>query len=376
MEVQMISQYKRLVNHAVILMLIVNHSMLTVSAQAAPACVSLPPGLISRWTGELTAADFVGVNNGALVNGANYAAGMVGNAFNFDDRNYAHISVPDSPSLHVGTGDFSMDAWIKTSSIKDLGSIQHKNIPGLGYEFFVRIGGFGPGVQFGDGKNTVTIGLDGGIFLADGYFHHVAVSVQRHEPDGIRLFLDGNLVRTGDPRAVTGSLDNNAPFLIGGHNIDAWRSFSGLIDEFEFYKRALTDDEVRAIYLAGSAGVCCDGVVPKLSALISGKTGSQIARAWNLSLTNKSSCASAAENAQIDGLVLSQTAGATCTPVITSPLSFPLGVGNIQANSQASGTATIDFTGCPSNARFKVIIPFSSNNGAVTGSKTLNNQFR
>lgn len=372
----MISQYKRLVYHAEFMMLIFILFMLAMPAQASPACASPPPGLISRWTGELTAADFMGVNNGALVNGAIYAAGMVGNAFSFDDSTYAHVSVPDSPSLHVGTGDFSMDAWIKTSSTKDLGSIQHKNIPGLGYEFFVRIGGFGPGVQFGDGKNTVTIGLDEGIFLADGYFHHVAVSVQRHEPDGIKLFLDGNLVRTGDPRAVTGSLDNNAPFLIGGHNIDAWRSFSGLIDEFEFYKRALTDEEVRAIYLAGSAGVCCEGALPKLSALISGKTGSQNARTWNLSLTNKNSCATVAENAQIDGLVLSQTAGSACTPVITSPLSFPLGVGNIQANSQASGTATIDFTGCPNNARFIATIPFSSNNGGVVGSKTLNNQFR
>lgn len=267
-----------------------------------------------------------------------------------------------------------MDAWIKTSSTKDLGAIQHKNIPGIGYEFFVRIGGFGPGVQFGDGQNHVTVGLDGGIFLADGHFHHVAVSVQRHEPDGIKLFLDGNLVRTGDPRVVTGSLDNNSPFLIGGHNIDAWRSFSGLIDEFEFYKRALTDEEVKAIYLAGSAGMCCEGVLPNLSALISSKFGTQNARSWSLTIANKGSCP--AENAQIENLVLTQTAGAACTPVISSPLSFPLGVGNIPAGAQASGTATINFTGCPNNARFKTTISFSSNNGAVTGSKTLNNQFR
>jgi hypothetical protein len=111
-----------------------------------------------------------------------------------------------------------------------------------------------------------------------------------------------------------------------------------------------------------------------LSALISSKSGTQNARSWNLSLSNKGSCP--AENAQIDDLLLTQTIGTQCQPVITSPLSFPLGIGNIPAGSQASGTTTIDFTGCPNNARFKATIPFSSNNGEVNGSKTLNNQFR
>jgi hypothetical protein len=343
-------------------------------AQTETTCITPPVGLVSRWTGDSTTADFNGLNNGTLRNGATYGAGKVGNAFSFNDSTYAHVSVPDSISLDVGTGDFSMDAWIKTSSTKDLGSIQHKNVPGLGYEFFVAHDGFGPGVQFGDGQNHVTVGLDGGAFLADGQFHHVAVSVQRHEPDGIKLFLDGNLLRTADPRSVTGSIDNNTPFLIGGHTQDAWRSFSGLIDEFEFYKRALTEEEVKAIYLAGSAGMCCEGVPPNLSALISSKSGTQNARSWNLSLSNKGSCP--AENAQIDELILSQTVGTTCTPVITSPLSFPLGIGNIPAGSQASGTATIDFTGCTNNARFKATIPFSSNNGEASGTKTLNNQLR
>ena len=41
--------------------------------------------MISWWTGDLTAADLFGLNNGTLQNGATYAAGMVGDAFSFDD---------------------------------------------------------------------------------------------------------------------------------------------------------------------------------------------------------------------------------------------------------------------------------------------------
>jgi hypothetical protein len=94
------------------------------------------------------------------------------------------------------------------------------------------------------------------IFLADGQFHHVAVSVRRNLTDGIRLFVDGNLVLTIDPTTVVGSINSTVPLLIGGHSFDSWRTFAGLIDEFDFFNRALTDNEVKAIYLAGSAGKC------------------------------------------------------------------------------------------------------------------------
>lgn len=119
---------------------------------------------------------------------------------------------------------------------------------------------------------------------------------------------------------------------------------------------------------------CPEGALPNLSAGITKKSGAKNLRSWAITLSNKSGCS--AENAQIDSLMLTQTFGSACTPVITSPLSFPLGVGNIPAESKASGTSTLDFTGCPNNARFKATIPFSSNNGEVNGSKTLNNQFR
>ncbi|MEQ6342375.1 MAG: hypothetical protein M3A44_12190 [Gammaproteobacteria bacterium] len=64
-------------------------------------------------------------------------------------------------------------------------------------------------------------------------------------------------------------------------------------------------------------------------------------------ITGKSSL----QNAQIDGLTLTQTAGATCAPVITRPTAFPLGVGAIPG----SGTVTIDFTSCANTARFSAL---------------------
>jgi len=114
--------------------------------------------------------------------------------------------------------------------------------------------------------------------------------------------------------------------------------------------------------------------LPTLSALVTAKAGTQNSRVWTITLSN--SGAGAAINAQIDGLTLTQTFGAACTPVVISPSSFPLPVGTIDPGGTASGNVTIDFTGCAATARFSVKIPFSANSGTVSGSKTLNNQFR
>lgn len=116
----------------------------------------------------------------------------------------------------------------------------------------------------------------------------------------------------------------------------------------------------------------CSLTPPVLSALISSKTGIQSARQWTITLT--STCF--ADNAQIDGLALTQTFGAACTPAITNPTTFPLKVGDIEAHGETSGVVTINFSGCANNARFSAKVTFSANNGAAHGSKTLNNQYR
>jgi hypothetical protein len=51
-------------------------------------------------------------------------------------------------------------------------------------------------------------------------------------------------------------------------------------------------------------------------------------------------------------------------------------VGNIAPSASASGSVTIDFTGCAPANRFTVAFTYSANGGAVTGSKTLYNQFQ
>lgn len=106
---------------------------------------------------------------------------------------------------------------------------------------------------------------------------------------------------------------------------------------------------------------------------ISAKSGASNARVWTL--TARNGAVGTAYETQITGLTLKQTSGAACTPVIIPPSSFPVVLGDIPANGTAGANFTINFTGCPTTARFTVSAPWSS---AVydTGTYTSGNQFQ
>lgn len=72
----------------------------------------------------------------------------------------------------------------------------------------------------------------------------------------LKVYLNGNLdgqatfSTTGKPRT------NDQPLRIGRRNAQPNTVFPGQIDEVELFNRALTTEEITAIYDAGSAGKC------------------------------------------------------------------------------------------------------------------------
>jgi len=119
-------------------------------------------------------------------------------------------------------------------------------------------------------------------------------------------------------------------------------------------------------------------LAPILTAGISNRTGTAAARQWTLALANNG--LGTANAAQITGVVLTQTSGAACTPVISSPtpppsVANPLAVGTIAPSASGTAGVTVNFTGCAATARFRVVISFTANSNSYSGSTTLNNQF-
>ena len=92
--------------------------------------------------------------------------------------------------------------------------------------------------------------------LADGEWHHlVGVIPSRGSGQGLRLYLDGELVNesaTNDKPAYTGY------WRVGGGTLgwrDAWYAhYAGLLAGVRVYERALRDDEARALYALGPDG--------------------------------------------------------------------------------------------------------------------------
>jgi Concanavalin A-like lectin/glucanases superfamily len=164
-------------------------------------------------------------------------------------------------------GDFSIDAWINITSLP----------PGqTSYTIVDKRSGTHPalyGYFFGLYQNHLVLQLADGLgstgysnYLssalpaneADGNWHHVAVTVHRTMPNGIRWYFDGVAKGTSNPTDRLGSLVNNSPLRIGASTADdpflQW--FQGSLDELEIFNRQLSAVEVQSLYNAQQYGKC------------------------------------------------------------------------------------------------------------------------
>src|SRR5439155_5574949 len=73
-----------------------------------------PLGLVSWYRAEGNANDFANGNSGTLQNGATFAAGQVGQAFNLDATD-DFVQVPSSANLNI-TGDITVEGWINPTA--------------------------------------------------------------------------------------------------------------------------------------------------------------------------------------------------------------------------------------------------------------------
>lgn len=226
-------------------------------------CVTPPSGMVAWWpldeTTGPTASDIAGSanNSGTWMNSPTPVNGKVAGALSFNGSN--SVDVPDQAELNFGTGDFSIDLWIKTTASSGTHPILDKrtgSVPNLtGYQLYVWNGQ--PGLQLADGAGYTVLSSTG--FVADGNWHHVAVTVDRDNTSGVLFYVDGSLVSILNPTARQLTLTNTAPFVMARNLISPSETFAGSLDELELYNRVLDSLEVRSIWAADSAGKCKPG---------------------------------------------------------------------------------------------------------------------
>jgi len=223
-----------------------------VAAVAKPG--QLPDGLVALWSGEGDARDSASGQMAKVVGGVGYAPGKVGQAFSFNGSS-SYVLISNSPSLNP-TGGFSIECWIYPtrdadqkilSKWGDEGDYVNNRSYGLR-----TIPGFGLSFDISDLANQCDQSFQ--IFEVNGVltlnaWNHVAATYD--SATGIRrLYVNGVNVasHTNAPVAV---YDSITPVTIGAfmRSPDTTRDyFQGLIDELAIYNRALSDDEIQAIY--------------------------------------------------------------------------------------------------------------------------------
>lgn len=222
-------------------------------------CLTPPPHMVGWWTLDEAGPKYLDRALGNTGTGFNTIAltgtGINGGAVTFDGVG-SNISVADGPAVNFGTGDFSVDLWVRTSFNEfSTRTILDKRSNDLrGYHLWLYRGLLG--IQIADSAGYTNYGSN--LFIATGTWNHVAVTVSRTAHDGIRFYLNGvQGSSTGDPTLHPDSLSNTVPLILGGRSAAFpganWR---GDMDEIELFNRVLQPAEVAAIYGAGSSGKC------------------------------------------------------------------------------------------------------------------------
>ncbi|HXR25617.1 MAG TPA: LamG domain-containing protein [Candidatus Binataceae bacterium] len=227
--------------------------------------------MVGWWPGDGNANDIVGTNNGTLIGSAGFAPGKVAQAFSLGVGSVpGYVDVPNGSSLHV-TGDFTVDAWVYINNnftdhpcpLCNQTVVDKMNSPAPGGPpnqdgWMIWASGDGGGFAFclggGPGVNGCG-GIGGSERITPFTWYHLA-AVKTVNPDGtanMAFYENGTLRNTASN--VTYQDTEQVDIRIGSDQTQGAFLY-GFVDEVEVFNRALTAQEIAAIYNAGSAGKC------------------------------------------------------------------------------------------------------------------------
>lgn len=246
-------------------------------------------GIVASWNADENVKDHAGNSHGVLMNGATYAPGIVGEAFQFDG-NGAYVKVPPTPALNSLYNQITIEFWMKPDADNEMQDYQGLVTSDF---WFVEISnGYGGtmGVNFGLGKSErrgnvpqavfggsragpakpalppnvnegttvadfvhISDANDGGAPVSAGEWHHIAVT---YDGSKMQLYVEGKA--WGEPKEFSGPIRPMLPrssLCIGSEDGRATcqecigkRYFKGLIDEVKIYNRARSAQEIAADY--------------------------------------------------------------------------------------------------------------------------------
>lgn len=212
------------------------------------------------WPGDSNPDDVVGGRHALLRGGAAYEAGLVTNAFRLNGQGQ-FVEVPHDPALDVGTGDFTLEAWVRFNTLEGEQVIAEKYVETFGVnrsgwtltkigsslrwalrEFANLDSGLASTAHSATNWTHLAIRRLGTLFSV---FQNGALTVSSNVVCNLDSPSSLKFGHRGNPTDTPGSKDERQFWL------------DGAIDEPTIYVgRALTDLEIRAIYENRAKGKC------------------------------------------------------------------------------------------------------------------------
>ncbi|MGL5063382.1 MAG: tetratricopeptide repeat protein, partial [Microcoleus sp.] len=184
--------------------------------------------------------------------------------------NGGYVTFPVTPLLDIGTEDFSICAWIRTSDygiVKIIDKRIENSGPLRGWSLFIyqsRIN-----LQIADEKDWINSyfrtkkEFSSLPIVSDDRWHHVVITVDRDLVDGGRCYVDGKEVNLRfRPTTNQGSLSNQMPLTVGRRSDDFGGIFRGNIGDIRLYKEVISAAEVESIYRSIDVSISKTTAVP------------------------------------------------------------------------------------------------------------------
>jgi hypothetical protein len=206
------------------------------------ACTDAFPGIVAWYQAEGNARDYVDSHDGVLTNGIGFGAGRYGQAFSLDGTNdYVATQLDVSPA---GMEVTTWEAWIYPTRLNHTTRQQILSDDNGGYDRSLLI----------EARSTNFCVFTGnGIWMptnaSPNQWQHVAVVFAL---DHIDFYKNGERFLLNSAPGFGTTLNK----LQIGRNPGYGEYFQGLIDDVAIYRRALSPDEVQALYQNGGTVRC------------------------------------------------------------------------------------------------------------------------
>ena len=253
---------------------------LTAIAPAHGGCVAPGAGLVSWWTGDLDGdySDFLGTNPIARYQGVLFQPGVVDGAFRFQGMAGHYMEIDDSSTLRPA--NFTVGLWAERrgegqratdiyGNMLVQKAISNPSSGGSLWSYFVSWrsdGTLAAGVYFDNDQD----GVGGPVRIqtdpAEPFLKDVPIFIALSVagPDNalvVNLSVNGVVKGTFNATGLGAVTYGDGDMVIGNQyaelrRLGFHRTFDGIIDEVDIFDRALSIEDIQAMYAAGSAGRC------------------------------------------------------------------------------------------------------------------------